>query len=105
MRTETPVAVKLRDYTPYPFEITGVTLDFDLGAQKTVVKAALSITPRGQGAMCLDGEALHLNYIAIGLAGETAKPLDTADFTVDARGLTLHTPPKGPFVLETEVGI
>ncbi len=105
MRTETPVAVKLKDYTPYPFEITDVTLDFDLGAQKTVVKAALSVTPRGLGAMRLDGEALHLNYVAIGLRGETAKPVDPADFTVDARGLTLHAPPKAPFVLETEVEI
>lgn len=105
MRTETPVAVKLKDYTAYPFEITDVTLDFDLGAQKTVVKAALSITPRGQGAMRLDGEALHLNYVAVGLAGEATKPVDPADFTVDARGLTLHAPPQQPFVLETEVGI
>jgi aminopeptidase N len=105
MRTDTPVAVKLKDYTPYPFEITGVTLDFDLGAQKTVVKAALSISPRGQGAMRLDGEALHLNSVAVALAGEPARYLDPADFTVDARGLTLHTPPPQPFVLETEVEI
>jgi hypothetical protein len=31
MRTETPVAVKLKDYAPYPFTLTQVTLDFDLG--------------------------------------------------------------------------
>jgi len=105
MRTDSPVAVKLKDYTPYPFELTDVKLDFDLGIQKTVVRAALSITPRGQGAMRLDGEALHLNYIAVGLAGEPALPLDPADFTMHARGLTLKTPPKGPFVLETEVEI
>jgi aminopeptidase N len=105
MRTETPVAVKLKDYTPYPFELTQVTLDFDLGITKTVVKAAISVTPLGKGPMRLDGEALHLNYIALGLAGEAAKPLDPADFTMDARGLTLHTPPTGPFLLETEVEI
>ena len=105
MRTETPVAVKLKDYTPYPFELTQVTLDFDLGITKTVVKAAISVTPLGKGPMRLDGEALHLNYIALGLAGEAAKALDPADFTMDARGLTLHTPPTGPFLLETEVEI
>ncbi len=105
MRTETPVAVKLKDYAPYPFTIDQVTLDFDLGAQKTVVKAALSITPRGQGPMRLDGEALHLNSVALGLRARRRGPLDPADFTVDARGLTLHTPPSGPFVLETEVEI
>jgi len=105
MRTETPVAVKLKDYAPYPFTLDSVTLDFDLGIQKTVVKAALAVTPLGKGPMRLDGEALHLNYIAVSRAGEAARPLDPADFTADARSLTLHTPPDGPFVLETEVEI
>ena len=105
MRTETPVAVKLKDYAPYPFTLTQVTLDFDLGISKTVVKAVISITPQGKGPMRLDGEALHLNYIALSLPGEASRPLDPADFAVDARGLTLLTPPEGPFVLETEVEI
>ncbi|WP_291204711.1 aminopeptidase N [Hyphomonas sp.] len=105
MRTETPVAVKLKDYAPYPFKLTQVTLDFDLGVQKTVVKAAISVTPVGKGPMRLDGEALHLNYVAVALPGEASRPLDPADFTADARGLTLHAPPEGPFVLETEVEI
>jgi len=105
MRTETPVAVKLKDYTPYPFTLTQVTLEFDLGIRRTVVKAAVHVTPLGKGPMQLDGEALHLKYIAVGLAGEAAKPLDPAEFTVDAGGLTLHTPPDRPFVLETEVEI
>jgi len=105
MRTETPVAVKLKDYRPYPFELKQVTLDFDLGIGRTVVKAAISVTPLSKGPMRLDGEALHLNFIALALPGEASRPLDPADFTADARGLTLHTPPDGPFVLETEVEI
>ncbi len=105
MRTETPVAVKLKDYTPYPFTVDSVSLDFDLGIQKTVVKATLEITPHGKGPMRLDGEALHLDYIALAPAGETPAPLDPADFTLDATGLTLLTPPDGPFVLETQVTI
>ena len=105
MRTETPVAVKLNDYVPYPFTLTDVQLDFDLGTQKSVVKAVLSITPHGTGPMRLDGEALRLTSVALGLAGEAAVPMDPADFAVDPRGLTLHTPPTGPFRLETEVEI
>ncbi|MFN3910936.1 aminopeptidase N [Hyphomonas sp.] len=105
MRTETPVAVKLQDYAPYPFTLNGVELHFDLGAETTIVKASLSVTPHGTGPMHLDGEALKLRYIAVAEGGGAAKPLDLADFTADARGLTLHTPPQGPFVLETEVEI
>ncbi|MEQ9506052.1 MAG: aminopeptidase N [Hyphomonas sp.] len=105
MRTETPVAVKLQDYTPYPFTIDSVALDFDLGIRKTRVKAVLTITPLAAGPMRLDGEALHLTYIAIGAPGEKAPPLDPSEFALDERGLTLHTPPKGQFTLETEVEI
>ncbi|MBI1398719.1 aminopeptidase N [Hyphomonas sp.] len=105
MRTETPVAVKLQDYTPYPFTLDAVDLRFDLGAETTIVKARLSITPLGTGPMRLDGEALKLRYIAVAEGGSAAKPLDLADFTTDARGLILHTPPAGAFVLETEVEI
>ena len=105
MRTETPVAVKLQDYTPYPFTIDSVALDFDLGIQKTRVKAVLTITPLAAGPMRLDGEALHLTYIAIGVPGEKAPPLDPSEFALDERGLTLHTPPQGQFTLETEVEI
>ncbi|MBU4567833.1 MAG: aminopeptidase N, partial [Alphaproteobacteria bacterium] len=105
MRTETPVAVKLLDYAPYPFTLTDVQLHFDLGAETTIVKARLAITPLRAGAMHLDGEALKLRYIAVAEGSAPAAPLDPADFTVDARGLTLHTPPAGEFVLETEVEI
>ena len=105
MRTETPVAVKLKDYVPYPFSIDAVELSFDLGAQKTVVRSRLSVTPKGTGPMRLDGEALQLKYIAIGEGNGKTAPLDPADFEADARGLTLLAPPAGPFVLETEVEI
>jgi len=105
MRTETPVAVKLQDYVPYPFTLTDVQLDFELGTQTTVVKALLSVIPQATGPMHLDGEALRLTSIALGLAGEKVRPLDPSEFDVDPRGLTLHTPPGSPFVLATEVEI
>ncbi len=105
MRTETPVAVHLKDYVPYPFEINSVDLDFDLGRKVTRVRAVLAITPQGPGPMRLDGDALRLLSIALGQPGAAVSPLDPSEFTVDPRGLTLHTPPAGPFTLETEVEI
>ena len=105
MRTETPVAVHLKDYVPYPFEITSVDLGFDLGRTVTRVRAVLGVTPQAAGPMRLDGDMLRLLSIALGQPGAPATPLDPSEFTVDPRGLTLHAPPAGPFTLETEVEI
>jgi aminopeptidase N len=99
------VAVHLKDYVPYPFEITSVDIDFDLGRTVTRVRAVLAITPQGAGPMRLDGDALRLLSIALGQPGAPAASLDPSEFTVDPRGLTLHSPPAGPFTLETEVEI
>jgi hypothetical protein len=55
--------------------------------------------------MRLDGDALRLLSIALGQPGAPAASLDPSEFTVDPRGLTLHSPPAGPFTLETEVEI
>jgi aminopeptidase N len=105
MRTETPVAVKLKDYVPYPFSIDAVDLTFDLGATQTKVRASLRVTPHAAGPMRLDGEALRLCFIGLATGGGPTRPLDPADFETDARGLTLLAPPAGPFTLETEVEI
>ncbi|MFN7055569.1 aminopeptidase N [Hyphomonas sp.] len=105
MRTETPVAVRLADYAPYPFTIDGVRLVFRLDPKHTEVRAALAITPQAAGPMRLDGEALTLKSIYIAEDGGELRPLDPADFTADAHGLTLHAPPQGPFTLETVVEI
>ena len=67
MRTETPVAVKLADYTPYPFDIEHVDLSFDLDPEATRVTATLRISrkDKGDAPLVLDGEALKLVSIAI----------------------------------------
>ena len=105
MRTDTPVAVKLADYTPYPFTIDEVRLEFRLDPARTQVRATLQVTPVGQGEMRLDGEALSLKSIRIGAKGESLADLPPSAYTADERGLTLHTPPKGAFTLETVVEI
>jgi aminopeptidase N len=105
MRTETPVAVRLADYAPYPFTIDEVRLAFRLDPKHTEVRATLKATPQGAGPMRLDGEALMLKSIFISEGGAPPRPLDPADFTADAHGLTLHAPPTGPFTLETVVDI
>ena len=60
MRTETPVAVELSDYSPYPFKIDHVDLNFDLTPSMTKVIAEMKVTRIGDGPMVLDGEELVL---------------------------------------------
>lgn len=105
MRTDTPVTVQLADYKPYPFRIDDVRLEFRLDSARTRVTARLNVTPQDNAPMRLDGEALKLVSIRLAPVGEALAVLADGAFTVDETGLTLHTPPTGPFLLETVVEI
>ena len=43
MRTETPVQIKLADYTPYPFAIDQVEMAFDLEPSATKVRTKMQV--------------------------------------------------------------
>lgn len=105
MRTETPVAVRLSDYTPYPFSIDDVRLEFRLDPGATQVRATLKVTPAGSGPMRLDGEALTLKSIRVATGGGELAALSAPAYQLDEQGLTLTAPPAGPFTLETVVEI
>ena len=105
MRTETPVAVRLSDYTPYPFSIDEVRLEFRLDPGATQVRALLKVTPAGSGPMRLDGEALMLKSIRVATGGGELAALPASAYTLDEHGLTLNTPPASTFTLETVVEI
>ncbi len=101
MRTETPVQVKLEDYTPYPFAIDQVELSFELSPSDTRVVAKMQVRRLGEAAadMVLDGEKMVLE--AIKLDGQA---LRESDYAVTENTLTLHTPPAS-FELEITVRI
>jgi aminopeptidase N len=101
MRTEAPVAVKLSDYSRYPFEIDQVDLRFDLNPDATLVRADLQIRRTGDAhaPLVLDGEALDLKSIAI---DGVAVPPEAYELT--EAGLTLANVPDA-FTLVTEVVI
>ena len=99
LRTDTPVSVKLEDYTPYPFEIDRVALDFSLDPKATRVKAKMNVRRTGDGGFVLDGVKLKLN--AIKLDGKTLKP---DDYTLADETLTIAKVPD-TFTLETDVTI
>lgn len=105
MRTENtpPPVTRREDYTPPPYLVKHVALDFLLGAKRTIVKAKLDIKRNGQapeGApLHLDGE--HLDLLRVALDGET---LSAQDYVLEEKALRIDHVPE-VFVLETEIAI
>lgn len=102
MRTETEHTIYLKDYTPSPYRITAVDLDFRIGVDNTRVRAQLTVEPRDGTApgtpLVLDGDELTAGAVAI-----DGLPLALSAYAADANGLTVFEPPLRRFVLETEV--
>ena len=70
MKEGHPQAVYLKDYSPPPFLITHVYLDFLLGEEFTVVTSQLQVTrnpvaTEKDSTLRLDGEELTLNFIEL----------------------------------------
>ncbi len=99
MRTDTPQAVRLADYRPPVFLVDEVELSFDLQPSATRVRARLQLRRNTAGALRLDGRNLRLIALAV-----DGRPLEPADYVLEADGLTLPAPPDA-FALETEVEI
>ncbi|WP_084400022.1 aminopeptidase N [Henriciella aquimarina] len=99
MRTDTPVSVKLENYSPYPFEIEHVSMDFSLEPDATRVRTKMQVKRLRPGAFVLDGVGLTLNSIA--LDGTT---LSEAAYQKDEETLTIASVPDA-FTLETDVTI
>ena len=99
MRTETPVSVKLSEYTPYPFEIERVELEFTLDPDETGVMARMQVRRKAPGDMVLDGEQLELVSLSIDGAR-----LHEPAYTLTDTSLTLHDVPDS-FTLTTDVKI
>ncbi|MGB3336834.1 MAG: aminopeptidase N [Devosia sp.] len=102
MRTETEHTIFLKDYTPSPYRIVAVDLDFKIEAASTRVRAQLTVEPRDGTApgtpLVLDGDELSPGAVAI-----DGLPLALSAYAADANGLTVFEPPLRRFVLETEV--
>ena len=101
MRTDLPQPIKLEEYTPYPYQLDTVALDFDLDPSATRVKAKITVRRSASSSepMVLDGENLRL--LSISIDGE---PLPSGAYETTDHTLTLLAPPEN-FTLETEVEI
>ncbi|GAB5455690.1 MAG: aminopeptidase N [Henriciella sp.] len=99
MRTETPVQIKLADYTPYPFAIDQVEMAFDLEPSATKVRTTMRVRRLSAGDLVLNGLKMVLNEIAL----DGAALADDA-YVIDDESLTLKDAPDA-FTLETVVTI
>lgn len=106
MRTETPVQIKLSDYTPYPFAIDQVEMVFDLEPSATKVHTKMVVrsvdearTKVDASRMKLDGVLLKLDEIRLNgaILGDDA-------YELDDEALVLNDVPDA-FTLETTVTI
>ncbi|MGL4405499.1 MAG: aminopeptidase N, partial [Notoacmeibacter sp.] len=92
MKTDT--VVRLADYTPYPFEIQSVHLDFLLDSRNTRVTSSLAVKRRMPGKLVLNGDGLTLVSIALDGA-----PLSETEYQLTPETLTLNSSPDS-FTLE-----
>lgn len=99
MRTETPVQIKLADYTPYPFEIDQVEMVFDLEPNATTVKTVMQVRRIGEGDLVLDGVDVKLNEIKV-----DGSALSSGAYALTDETLSLSSTPD-TFSLETVVTI
>lgn len=96
--------IRLADYQPPPFLIDTVDLVFDLGEEKTAVKARLTLhrnpaSLERHAPLKLDGRDLEL--VSLALNGEALGP---NSYQLDGEGLVLHAVPDA-FTLDIETRI
>ncbi len=98
-RTDTPQTIYLKDYTPSPYLIDEIMLDFRLASEATRVRATMSVRPnpasKETGApLVLDGEKLELKGVQI-----NGILLAQGEYTVDESSLTIPNVPQKQFDL------
>ncbi len=104
MREGTPrPLIRRKDYTPYPWKLQKLALDFSIGSQVTTVTSEMhfrsSVSGRGPHEISLDGQQLEL--VSISLDGRV---LQDGEFSCDENHLKIHAAPE-ECVVRTEVRI
>ena len=99
-----PKATYRRDYRPPAFLISEVSLDFDLGDERTLVAASLTCVrnPEAGGNeadLVLNGEDLETLEVAL-----DGRVLDAGEYSIEPESLTIRGVPD-TFVLSTKVRI
>ncbi|KAJ1411798.1 Peptidase M1, alanyl aminopeptidase [Sesbania bispinosa] len=97
-KMEIPREIFLKDYKMPDYYFDTVDLKFSLGEERTIVSSKIAVFPRVEGSsppLVLDGQDLSL--VSVQLNG---KALKEEDYHLDARHLTIRSPPSGKYDLE-----
>lgn len=100
MKTDVPKTIYLKDYTPYPYDVLGIGLMFDIRPGLTTVKAVTRFRRKGKEPLVLNGEDLVLKSIKL-----DDVELKAGDYTVSETHLTLPAPNAEEFTLEIVTAI
>ncbi|QHO58093.1 Puromycin-sensitive aminopeptidase [Arachis hypogaea] len=98
-KMETPKEIFLKDYKMPDYFFDTVALKFSLGEERTIVTSKITVFPRVEGSsapLVLDGQDLSL--VSIQVNGKALKKEE--DYRLDARHLTILSPPSGRYDLE-----
>lgn len=94
----TPREIFLKDYKMPDYYFETVDLKFSLGEESTIVSSKIAVSPRVEGSsppLVLDGQDMTLVSVQI-----NGKALKEEDYHLDARHLTIQSPPSGKYDLE-----
>ena len=92
-----------KDYTPPPYRVDSLTLNFDIHEEETLVTSTLNIEPSADpaGKLDLDGEELSLRSIEV----DGKALVEGTDYKLTEEGLSLLSLPVAAFKLTTVVAI
>lgn len=93
-----PTEIFLKDYKMPDYYFEKVDLKFSLGEEKTIVSSKISVFPRVEGStppLVLDGQDMTLVSVHV-----NGKALKEEDYHLDARHLTIQSPPAGKYDLD-----
>src|SRR4051812_34501278 len=82
-----PAAVRREDYRPPEWLVPEISLDFDLGAEKTIVRATLQVTRNGaaRAPLRLDGDAIVPTAVSVD-GGAAAYAMEDGDLVLALEG-------------------
>jgi len=97
MSTQRPI--KLSDYSPYPFLIPSINIDFNLKKEIVVVNTLMVIEPISLFVPSLVLQGRDINLVSIAINGIQ---LESKEYDIFENYLIIHSPSKSKFELKIE---